>query len=66
MRAAYYGSGSLTGTGQSVGLLEFDGYKLADVNSDMGGESYTVTITNVLVDGASAGSDGDETCGLTK
>jgi subtilase family serine protease len=60
MRAAYYGSGSLTGTGQSVGLLEFDGYKLADVNSDMGGESYTVTITNVLVDGASAGSDGDD------
>ncbi len=60
MRAAYYGSGSLTGTGQSVGLLEFDGYELADVNSDMGGESYTVTITNVLVDGASAGSDGDD------
>src|ERR1017187_2943035 len=56
MRAAYYGSGSLTGAGQSVGLLEFDGYKLADVNSDMGGESYTVPITNVLVDGASAGS----------
>jgi len=60
MRAAYYGSGSLTGTGQSVGLLEFDGYELADVNSDMGGESYTVTITNVLVDGASAGSDSDD------
>lgn len=60
MRAAYYGSGSLTGTGQSVGLVEFDGYELADVNSDMGGESYTVTITNVLVDGASAGSDGDD------
>ncbi|HEY6303694.1 MAG TPA: S53 family peptidase [Terriglobales bacterium] len=60
MRAAYYGSGPLTGTGQSVGLVEFDGYDLADVNSDMGGESYTVTITNVLVDGASAGSDGDD------
>ena len=60
MRAAYYGSGSLTGSGQSVGLVEFDGYELADVNSDMGGESYTVTITNVLVDGASAGSDGDD------
>ena len=60
MRAAYYGTGSLTGTGQSVGLLEFDGYELADVVSDMGGESYTVTITNVLVDGGSAGSDGDD------
>lgn len=60
MRAAYYGGTALTGTGQSVGLLEFDGYEIADVNSDMGGESYTVTITNVLVDGGTAGSDGDD------
>ncbi|MGA9508192.1 MAG: protease pro-enzyme activation domain-containing protein [Candidatus Sulfotelmatobacter sp.] len=60
MRAAYYGGTALTGTGQSVGLLEFDGYELADVKSDMGGESYTVTITNVLVDGGTAGSDGDD------
>ncbi|MGA7374883.1 MAG: S53 family peptidase [Candidatus Sulfotelmatobacter sp.] len=60
MRAAYYGGTALTGTGQSVGLLEFDGYELADVKSDMGGETYTVTITNVLVDGGTAGSDGDD------
>ncbi len=60
MRGAYYGGTALTGTGQSVGLLEFDGYELADVKSDMGGESYTVTITNVLVDGGTAGSDGDD------
>jgi len=31
MRAAYYGSGPLTGTGQSVGLFEFGGYEIADV-----------------------------------
>jgi subtilase family serine protease len=31
MRAAYYGSGSLTGTGQSVGLFEYAGYELSDV-----------------------------------
>ena len=31
MRAAYYGSGSLNGAGQSVGLFEFAGYELSDV-----------------------------------
>lgn len=31
MRAAYYGSGSLTGAGQSVGLFEYAGYELSDV-----------------------------------
>jgi len=31
MRAAYYGSGPLTGAGQSVGLFEFAGYQLSDV-----------------------------------
>jgi len=31
MRAAYYGSGALTGTGQSVGLFELGGYNISDV-----------------------------------
>ena len=31
MRAAYYGSGPLTGKGQSVGLLEYAGYQMSDV-----------------------------------
>jgi len=31
MRAAYYGSGALTGTGQTVGLFEFAGYEVSDV-----------------------------------
>jgi subtilase family serine protease len=60
MRAAYYGGTALTGTGQSVGMLEFDGYNVSDVTGDEGGVTYTVPITNVLVDGASAGSDGDD------
>ena len=60
MRAAYYGSGSLTGTGQSVGMLEFDGYEIADVTGDEGGVTYSVPITNVLVDGGSGASDGDD------
>jgi len=60
MRTAYYGGTALTGAGQSVGMLEFDGYNVADVTGDEGGVTYTVPITNVLVAGASGGSDGDD------
>jgi subtilase family serine protease len=31
MRAAYYGSGSLNGKGQSLGLFEYAGYEISDV-----------------------------------
>src|SRR5271165_1826900 len=60
MRAAYYGGTALTGSGQAVGLVEFDGYNLSDVTSTFDGHSYSVAINNVLIDGASAGSDGDD------
>ncbi|MGA8428957.1 MAG: S53 family peptidase [Candidatus Sulfotelmatobacter sp.] len=60
MRAAYYGGTALTGSGQSVGLCEFDGYNMSDVTSTFDGVSYNVPITNVLIDGASSGSDGDD------
>jgi subtilase family serine protease len=33
MRAAYYGSGKLTGVGQSVGLFEYAGYEISDVQN---------------------------------
>jgi len=33
MRAAYYGFGALNGTGQSVGLFEFAGYEISDVQN---------------------------------
>jgi subtilase family serine protease len=33
MRAAYYGSGPLIGTGQTVGLFEYSGYNLKDVST---------------------------------
>lgn len=33
LRTAYYGSGSLTGAGQSVGLFEFGGYSISDVQT---------------------------------
>lgn len=60
MRAAYYGGSALTGSGQSVGLLEFDGYDMNDVTASFAGRSNGVPIQNVLIDGASPASDGDD------
>jgi subtilase family serine protease len=50
MRAAYYGSGPLTGTGQTVGLFEEAGYEISDV------QTYFQTLNqpfNVPVNGVS-------------
>jgi hypothetical protein len=66
MRAAYYGGSALTGVGQVVGLAEFGGYNLSDVNLTFSnaGQSYSVPIKNVLLDGAGPnpvdGNDGEE------
>lgn len=50
MRAAYYGSGSLTGAGQSVGLVEFDGYNITDVVSTFNGAaSYSANGSNYVL-----------------
>jgi hypothetical protein len=56
MRAAYYGGTTLTGVGQVVGLLEFGGYYISDVNLTFtnAGQSYNVPVNNVLIDGASS------------
>jgi YVTN family beta-propeller protein len=54
MRAAYYG-GTLTGAGQSVGLLEYYGTDLADLNTYFTtiGQTNAVPITLTSVDGTS-------------
>jgi kumamolisin len=54
MRAAYYG-GTLTGTGQSLGLLEYYGTDLADVNTYYSnvGQTNNVPITLLSTDGTS-------------
>ncbi len=54
MRAAYYGGTTLNGNGQAIGLLEFDGYNLSDVNTTFSnaGQTYNVPINNVLLDGS--------------
>ncbi|HXC44135.1 MAG TPA: S53 family peptidase [Candidatus Dormibacteraeota bacterium] len=46
MRAAYYGSGPLTGSGQAVGLVEFDGYYISDVASSFDGHATSSTNGN--------------------
>jgi kumamolisin len=55
MRAAYYGSGSLTGAGQHVGLFEFLGTNLADVTTYYTNvhQTNSVPINLISVDGSS-------------
>ncbi len=53
-RAAYVPGTTLTGTGQSVGLLEFDGYYAGDITSyknQMGLGGNDPQLVNVAVDG---------------
>jgi xanthomonalisin len=53
MRAAYYGKGPLTGAGQTIGILSFDGYLASDVQLyySKTGMASKVPIRNVLVGG---------------
>ena len=53
MRAAYYGGGPLTGSGQNLGLLEYVGTDLADLNTYFNniGQTNNVPITLVSTDG---------------
>ncbi len=55
MRAAYYGNGPLTGAGQTIGILSFDGYLSSDLQLyySKTGMSSKVPINNVLVGGYS-------------
>jgi len=55
MRAAYYGGTALTGAGQNLGLFEFLGTDLADLNTYYKNvkQTNTVPITLLSVDGTS-------------
>jgi len=55
MRAAYYGGSALTGAGQKLGLLEYLGTDLADLNTYFTnvGQVNTVPITILSTDGTS-------------
>ncbi|MFZ0747139.1 MAG: protease pro-enzyme activation domain-containing protein [Terracidiphilus sp.] len=70
MRAAYYGNGGLTGAGQNLGLLEYEGTDLADLTTYYKNVDQTnnVPITLLSTDGTStscvysrAGGDCDDT-----
>jgi hypothetical protein len=62
MRAAYYGGGALTGAGQTVGLFQYGGYDLSDVAETFStaGQTYSVPINNVLLDGQTGAPDGTD------
>ena len=60
MRAAYYVNGSstatLTGSGQNIGLLEYAGFDIADLNtyySNVGQTSLSSKVTGISTDGTS-------------
>ena len=55
MRAAYYEGTALTGTGQNIGLLEFAGFDIADVNTyyTNAGQTRTAAVTGISTDGTS-------------
>lgn len=67
MRAAYYG-GSLTGSGQSLGLLEYLGTDLDDLNTYYAniGQTNSVPITVVSTDGTSTACLASQGCDDTE
>jgi len=55
MRAAYYEGTVLTGSGQNIGLLEFAGFDIADVNTyyQNAGQTRTAAVVGISTDGTS-------------
>jgi|GEM_PF-372783 len=65
-RAAYVPGTTLRGTGQNVGLLQFDGYYAADIAAyiSQAGITTSTLVTNIPVDGGvtTPGSGNSEVC----
>ncbi len=68
MRAAYYGGTALTGTGQNIGLLEYAGFDIADVNTyyTNAGQTRTAAVTGVSTDGSSLSCTAKQGCDDTE
>ncbi|MCK9684516.1 S53 family peptidase [Scleromatobacter humisilvae] len=64
MRAAYYGSGSLTGAGQHVALFEYYGTDLADLTTYYKniGQTNKVPVTLISTDGTSTSCTAKNKC----
>jgi subtilase family serine protease len=62
MHTAYYPTGTLTGAGQSVGLMELEGYNIADVNNFFSkgyGPKNSVDVVGIKTDSQSLGCTGN-------
>jgi kumamolisin len=74
MRFAYYGSGSLTGAGQNLGLLEYYGTNLTDLTTYFKnvGQTNNVPVSLVSTDGTSTAcnypscDDGEQNLDMTQ
>jgi subtilase family serine protease len=68
MRAAYYGGTALTGTGQNLGLFEFVGTDLADLDTYYANvhQTLTVPITLFSTDGTSTSCTAKQRCDDTE
>jgi len=68
MRAAYYEGTSLTGKGQNIGLLEFAGFDIADVNTyyKNAGQKRTTPIKGISTDGTSINCLASQGCDDTE
>ncbi len=68
MRAAYYGGSALTGAGQNIGLLEYAGFDIADVNTYYTNAKQTraFAVTGVSTDGSSVNCLASQGCDDTE
>jgi len=68
MRAAYYGGKTLTGKGQTIGLLEFAGFDIADINTyyQNAGQKRTAKVKGISTDGTSVDCFASQGCDDTE
>jgi subtilase family serine protease len=68
LRAAYYGGTALTGSGQTLGLLEYAGYDIADFNTYFknAGQTNQVPIDGISTDGTSLSCLASQGCDDTE
>jgi subtilase family serine protease len=68
MRAAYYEGTSLTGSGQNIGLLEYAGFDIADINTyyKNAGQTRTAAVKGISTDGTSVNCFYNDGCDDTE
>ena len=68
MRGAYYGAKTLTGKGQNIGLLEFLGFDIADVNTyyKNAKQKRTAAVKGISTDGSSVNCLASQGCDDTE